>query len=37
GLVWVGIDEAKQGWHDKLARTVVLRKPPKMPKHFRED
>ena len=25
GLIWVGIDERKQGWHDKLARTVVVR------------
>ncbi len=26
GLVWVGIDSRKQGWHDKLAHTVVVRK-----------
>jgi uncharacterized RDD family membrane protein YckC len=25
GLIWVGIDRRKQGWHDKLAGTVVLR------------
>lgn len=25
GLVWVGIDSRKQGWHDKLAGTVVVR------------
>lgn len=25
GFVWVGIDERKQGWHDKLAGTVVIR------------
>ena len=25
GLVWVGIDRRKQGWHDKLAGTVVVR------------
>ncbi|WP_421840604.1 RDD family protein [Marinobacter algicola] len=25
GLIWVGIDKRKQGWHDKLAGTVVLR------------
>ena len=25
GLVWVGMDSRKQGWHDKLANTVVLR------------
>jgi uncharacterized RDD family membrane protein YckC len=26
GLIWVGIDPRKQGWHDKMARTVVIRK-----------
>ena len=25
GLIWVGFDRRKQGWHDKLARTVVIR------------
>jgi len=25
GLIWVGIDRRKQGWHDKLAGTVVVR------------
>lgn len=25
GIIWVGIDKRKQGWHDKLARTVVVR------------
>jgi uncharacterized RDD family membrane protein YckC len=25
GLIWVGIDARKQGWHDKLAGTVVIR------------
>jgi uncharacterized RDD family membrane protein YckC len=25
GFVWVGIDARKQGWHDKLAGTVVVR------------
>lgn len=25
GIIWVGIDKRKQGWHDKLAGTVVLR------------
>ena len=28
GLVWVGIDKRKQGWHDKLAGTVVIRNKP---------
>jgi uncharacterized RDD family membrane protein YckC len=25
GLIWVGIDPRKQGWHDKFANTVVVR------------
>ena len=25
GLVWVAFDPRKQGWHDKLAGTVVVR------------
>jgi uncharacterized RDD family membrane protein YckC len=25
GFVWIGIDPRKQGWHDKLAGTVVVR------------
>ena len=25
GLLWVAFDARKQGWHDKLARTVVIR------------
>lgn len=25
GLVWLAIDKRKQGWHDKLAGTVVIR------------
>lgn len=25
GLLWVAFDPRKQGWHDKLARTVVIR------------
>ncbi|MGE4545953.1 MAG: RDD family protein [Pedobacter sp.] len=25
GLAWVGFDSRKQGWHDKLANTVVVR------------
>jgi uncharacterized RDD family membrane protein YckC len=27
GLLWVALDRRKQGWHDKLAGTVVLRAP----------
>ena len=26
GLLWVGIDKKKQGWHDKLAGTMVIKK-----------
>jgi len=26
GLIWAGIDPRKQGWHDKMARTLVIRK-----------
>ena len=25
GLFWVGWDKRKQGWHDKIARTVVIK------------
>lgn len=25
GFIWIGIDRRKQGWHDKLAGTVVIR------------
>jgi uncharacterized RDD family membrane protein YckC len=25
GIIWVGLDQRKQGWHDKLAGTVVVR------------
>lgn len=25
GLLWVGVDSRKQGWHDKIANTVVIR------------
>ena len=26
GILWVAFDKRKQGWHDKLARTVVVRR-----------
>ena len=26
GIIWVAFDTRKQGWHDKLAGTVVVRK-----------
>jgi uncharacterized RDD family membrane protein YckC len=25
GLLWVAFDSRKQGWHDKLAHTLVVR------------
>lgn len=34
GLIWVGIDRKKQGWHDKLAGTVVVRDMQKEPVQF---
>ncbi len=27
GFLWIAFDKRKQGWHDKLAGTVVVRKP----------
>lgn len=29
GFIWIGIDKRKQGWHDKLAGTLVLRNTEK--------
>ena len=26
GFIWIGFDKRKQGWHDKLAGTVVIYK-----------
>ncbi|EGZ51346.1 RDD family protein [Neisseria wadsworthii] len=26
GLIWVAFDKRKQGWHDKMAGTVIVRK-----------
>ena len=28
GFVWIAFDKRKQGWHDKLSGTVVVRKKP---------
>ena len=25
GIIWVAFDEKKQGWHDKMAKTIVVR------------
>jgi uncharacterized RDD family membrane protein YckC len=34
GFIWVGIDKKKQGFHDKLAGTVVVRDLAKEPVQF---
>ena len=34
GFIWVGIDRRKQGWHDKLAGTVVIRDSTPVPVKF---
>ena len=34
GFIWVGIDKRKQGWHDKLAGTVVIRSGQSEPVKF---
>lgn len=31
GILWIGWDVEKQGWHDKIAGTVVVRMPRGMP------
>ncbi len=36
GIIWVGIDKKKQGWHDKLAGTVVIRNNQSEPVIFEE-
>ncbi len=28
GLLWIAWDPRKQGWHDKLGKTLVVRDPP---------
>ena len=32
GIIWVAFDARKQGWHDKLAGTVVVRQKNRQPK-----
>ena len=34
GLLWVAFDRRKQGWHDKMANTVVVRPAKKNTAHF---
>lgn len=36
GIFWVGFDARKQGWHDKLAGTVVIRNKMPVPVQFEE-
>jgi uncharacterized RDD family membrane protein YckC len=31
GILWVGMDPRKQGWHDKIANTVVVRRKVRGP------
>jgi uncharacterized RDD family membrane protein YckC len=26
GVIWVAFDSRKQGWHDKIARTLVIQR-----------
>lgn len=35
GIIWVAFDRRKQGWHDKLAGTVVVRPKHGAPVRFR--
>lgn len=35
GFIWVAFDPRKQGWHDKLASTVVVRRAGPQPPAFR--
>ncbi len=37
GYIWVGIDKRKQGLHDKLAGTVVIRQIDKEPVNFEKN
>lgn len=35
GFIWVGVDRRKQGWHDKIAQTVVVRAKDRGPEAVR--
>ena len=37
GIIWVALDRRKQGWHDKLAGTVVIRRHRDEPVSFETD
>ena len=30
GFLWIAVDKKKQGWHDKIAKTVVIKNKPAM-------
>lgn len=35
GFIWVAFDRRKQGWHDKIAQTVVVRAKDRGPERVR--
>lgn len=35
GFIWIGIDSKKQGWHDKLAGSVVVKSNSSVPVTFK--
>lgn len=35
GFIWIGVDRRKQGWHDKIAQTVVVRAKDRGPERVR--
>ena len=35
GFLWIAFDRRKQGWHDKMANTVVVRSRPRGPEPVR--
>lgn len=37
GFIWIAFDKKKQGWHDKIAGTVVIRESLKEPVKFGHD
>jgi len=37
GVIWVGIDKKKQGWHDKLAGSVVIKSNEKEAVKFEQN
>jgi len=37
GIIWVGFDKRQQGWHDKMAGTVVIRNRAKEKVRFEQE